>query len=1038
MKGGLKQTAGLALFLLSALFLNIFLFSVNACFAQEAAKFQVALLNVRDLTPAPSEATRYQAYDMLRLQIKQTPFFETKKEELVEMWLTKTKIVSSDEETAADMARGLNLDGVFIADIYEITVNEKIKEARIELQLQLIDKKGEVISRTYTYAGSFKKPGFAGETKLLVQEALQNAAASSLQETQKNLSTKGIVASIKGNGVVVTNLNLTHGIKKGAQLIVTRNGSKIARLVVIDVNKANSLSQITEMVNGKLISPSDNVQLIFNPLPDPKAEKAKLKTKSSKSAIRTLTSILVAGGVVALLASGKKDDNNSAAAAATGISISVAADPGNIVADKKTTAKITASLKDSATNVAIADGEAVTFKTTAGTLMAGTATTSGGTATVELQSDDKPGTASVTATYGSTSSATSVLFTSLSISISSNASSIAANGTSSATITATVKDANNAPAPDDTVVSFSTTDGTIGGSAATKNGAATTTLISKTSPSKVTATVTAKSGGAETTTTIEFIPVEPKVIFLSANLANVPANGTSSATLTAIVKDENSNLVPDGTEVKFTSNLGTVTDTAKTKDGQAQATITSTATGTATVIAQAGSVSTSTTVTFTSLSITLSASPTSIPADGVSTISLTIVSKSATTGSAQSNAQIKLTTSDGTFTSNGAKEVTKTTDGAGTIMETLKAGTTAGIITITASSSDTTTTTKVNFVSGGVSAISLSPSPSSIPADGKSTTTLSATVTDVYGNVIQDGTEIYFLSSDPNSKLSSSSTNPPTLAKATTSNGIATAILTSSLNANKVTLKACYNPSYNIINFPVLLPCSPDPLTLLQPITSETYVTFTFGTPAFITLGSTPLNVHGWDVINAEVKSTVLVYDSNHNFVSNGTVVNFTIDGGAIVSQATTTDGKIEISFYTIGSFPKGEAGTMGWATLTVTSGDAVGKNTILISGSPVSITASAASVGSSGDKYYKITANVWDVNNNPVVGGFTVKFTTNLGSFSKDNAEFEASSGTSGDGEIFQNVAEAKLYPRGNAGTASVTITSGAASTTIQFAISP
>ncbi len=506
MKGGLKQTARLALFLLSALFLNIFLFSVNACFAQEATKFQVALLNVRDLTPAPSEATRYQAYDMLRLQIKQAPFFETKKEELVEMWLTKTKIVSSDEETAADMARGLNLDGVFIADIYEITVNEKTKEARIELQLQLIDKKGEVISRTYTYAGSFKKPGFAGETKLLVQEALQNAAASSLQETQKNLSTKGIVTSIKGNGVVVTNLNLTHGIKKGAQLVVTRNGSKIARLAVIDVNKANSLSQITELVNGKLISPSDNVQLVFNPLPDPKVEKANIKTKSSKSSIKTLTSILVAGGVVALLASGKKSDSQIPSTLPS-VTVSVSADPAKIIADNKAKSTIKVMIKYSSNNVVVEDGASVTFQTTAGTLLEGTATTSEGEASVELISDSKPGSATVTALYQDTSASTVVSFTLATMTLSADPATIEADGVSTSTISAILKNSEtNVPVPDETEVIFSTTAGKIVEKATTSDGIATTTLTSSTSTSNVTATITAQSAGATASTTVTFSP----------------------------------------------------------------------------------------------------------------------------------------------------------------------------------------------------------------------------------------------------------------------------------------------------------------------------------------------------------------------------------------------------------------------------------------------------------------------------------------------------------------------------------------------------
>lgn len=986
MKGGLKQTARLALFLLSALFLNIFLFSVNACFAQEAAKFQVALLNVRDLTPAPSEATRYQAYDMLRLQIKQTPFFETKKEELVEMWLTKTKIVSSDEETAADMARGLNLDGVFIADIYEITVNEKTKEARIELQLQLIDKKGEVISRTYTYAGSFKKPGFAGETKLLVQEALQNAAASSLQETQKNLSTKGIVASIKGNGVVVTNLNLTHGIKKGAQLVVTRNGSKIARLVVIDVNKSNSLSQITEMVNGKLISPSDNVQLVFNPLPDPKAEKAKLKTKSSKSAIRTLTSILVAGGVVALLASGKKSDAQSASP--SGVSISLSADPGNIIADKKTTSSITASLKDSQINVAVPDGTEVAFKTTAGTLNSGAASTSGGIAKVELQSDDKPGTAVITASYGNSTTTTTVQFTSLGISASANPTSIAANGTSTSTITVTVKDATNVPAPDGTSVTFSTTEGTIGGSSTTKNGVASTTLTSSTSATKVTATVTAKAGGAETTTTVDFVPVEPKVIFLSANPTSIPADGKTTATMTAIVKDENNNPVVDGTQVTFTSNLGTVTQTATTSEGQAQATITSTTTGTATVIAGAGTVSTSATVTFTSLSISLTASQTSIPADGVSTTTITLSVKNASSGSALQNTAVTLTTSNGTFTSNNTNQVTKNTDANGNITETLKSDTKAGTATITVSTSDTTATSTVNFSPLGVSTIAVDVTPSSITADGKSTATISVTVKDIYGNFVQDGTEVKVTISDPNAKLFTND------GKIKTTNGIATTTVTSSTSANKPLIRACY---------PSTVACSSaDP----GDIHGETYVTFSSGTPAFLSMAVNSNNIKGLGIANVTDVITAQVFDSSHIVVSDGTSVSFTTNCGIIIATAKTGDalsvpgygvnvvarpGSAYALYATTGeSCPSSSVCNKGQTTISAKSGDAEDIGCVYVTGliATISLSTDTATIKTDGSTTASIIADAYDINGNPVTNGLTIEFQTTLGTLDTESED--------------------------------------------------
>jgi adhesin/invasin len=140
------------------------------------------------------------------------------------------------------------------------------------------------------------------------------------------------------------------------------------------------------------------------------------------------------------------------------------------------------------------------------------------------------------------------------------------------------------------------------------------------------------------------------------------------------------------------------------------------------------------TVTGPATNVALALAPSSITADGVSTTVAT-VTVTDTNGNPVSGDSV-------TITSNGAQQVSAVTAGSapGTYLATITSTTTAGAASITA------TDTSVN---GGVSAsqkliqtagpatnVALALAPSSIPADGTSTSVATATVTDAFGNPV--------------------------------------------------------------------------------------------------------------------------------------------------------------------------------------------------------------------------------------------------------------------------------------------------------------
>ena len=167
---------------------------------------------------------------------------------------------------------------------------------------------------------------------------------------------------------------------------------------------------------------------------------------------------------------------------------------------------ITATVKDAAGSP-VADGTAVTFSTTYGTLSSSSVTTTNGIATTVLTFSAGDSSSTVTATSGSVSATVVVTYTvtpgvpSVIILQAAPATVILPSETS--IITAIITDASGNPVADGTVVTFTTTLGTLSStSATTVNGIATTILTYNIAAPIV--TVTATSGAVSRTVNVIF------------------------------------------------------------------------------------------------------------------------------------------------------------------------------------------------------------------------------------------------------------------------------------------------------------------------------------------------------------------------------------------------------------------------------------------------------------------------------------------------------------------------------------------------------
>lgn len=215
----------------------------------------------------------------------------------------------------------------------------------------------------------------------------------------------------------------------------------------------------------------------------------------------------------------------------------------------------------------VADGTPVTFSTSVGEI-GQHALTKGGVAMATLLSAASPGTALVTATYGTLEGSGEVVFsgTASSVTVNTDLDSIAANGASTCKVSAVVRDSGGQPVADGTVVTFSTSAGTINATTTTFGGSAHSILKSATTAAL--ATVTAECGAAQNTTDVVFAG-QANAIVVSVASTDLVADGLSHTLVTANILDADLRPVADGTRVTFTTTVG-----ALNQAGQTTATVT--------------------------------------------------------------------------------------------------------------------------------------------------------------------------------------------------------------------------------------------------------------------------------------------------------------------------------------------------------------------------------------------------------------------------------------------------------------------------------
>lgn len=290
---------------------------------------------------------------------------------------------------------------------------------------------------------------------------------------------------------------------------------------------------------------------------------------------------------------------DSASVRYLGIESQVMAFPTTITADGVSTSDIQIVLKQTTNKVAIS-GALLSFGADQGTIPASASTDNSGVAEVQLTSGVTPATAHVTVRYGEMILDTVEVVFEASIATNLEVSgiplTITADGQSKSTITAVVSDDNGAPVHGvnvdfENVLLDGVSKGTLSPLSAQTNvsGVVNSIITSGTSPGNV--RIYARTNGLEDSVDVEFRVGDIDHIDVAANMAILPADGITQATITASVLDAYDNPL-ENVIVTFLASIGDVTPSATTDaNGLVTAKFSSGTVGYATISATSGGVS---------------------------------------------------------------------------------------------------------------------------------------------------------------------------------------------------------------------------------------------------------------------------------------------------------------------------------------------------------------------------------------------------------------------------------------------------------------
>lgn len=160
------------------------------------------------------------------------------------------------------LAEELAVNAVVVGKVRDVSITDKPRQARIELEVQMLDgATGESMNGAIVRGASSPVENFTGDDDVLITQAINNAAYVAVRRMIDYIIPQATVLNAIGSDRVLLNRGAQDGITKGMEMIVTRGDEVIGKIRIVDVTNNDSTAAIISAVRG--VRSEDKARAVF-------------------------------------------------------------------------------------------------------------------------------------------------------------------------------------------------------------------------------------------------------------------------------------------------------------------------------------------------------------------------------------------------------------------------------------------------------------------------------------------------------------------------------------------------------------------------------------------------------------------------------------------------------------------------------------------------------------------------------------------------------------------------------------------------------
>ncbi|MCC2670795.1 MAG: hypothetical protein K0Q72_3266, partial [Armatimonadetes bacterium] len=176
-----------------------------------------------------------------------------------------------DRPARVQIANGIDATGAVYGSVLEARVTgQPTPQAYVKLQVVVEDiTTGVLINGAVAEGASTPRMGFTGDADILLEEALGKAAFKARESMDRFRLPEGtvlnttVVGGVDGREMeALMNIGARQGVRRGMEMIVTRQRQLVGRMKVVAVDADISTGTVLENTQG--VRPEDRVTAIFN------------------------------------------------------------------------------------------------------------------------------------------------------------------------------------------------------------------------------------------------------------------------------------------------------------------------------------------------------------------------------------------------------------------------------------------------------------------------------------------------------------------------------------------------------------------------------------------------------------------------------------------------------------------------------------------------------------------------------------------------------------------------------------------------------